>query len=133
MANPSEFRSAAGSALPVQVAWAILSAIWNVAGVWMIAQGQRAPGPTASVAGAAVLLALALGWVAAVRRWPLGYLLLSIVAVVASLGAVVNAFTGDPALWPSEFWRYAGIVLNSVGFLACAFAIAAYFRWRTRR
>lgn len=48
----SPLRSATGPALPVQVAWAILAAVWNFAGVALIAQGQRALGPTASIGGA---------------------------------------------------------------------------------
>jgi hypothetical protein len=35
---------------------------------------------------------------------------------------VVNALTGDRALWSSEFWRLAGAALNSAGFVAAAFA-----------
>lgn len=121
----STLRGATGWALPVMFAWAILSAIWNFAGVALIAQGQRAPGPTASIAGAIVLLAIAAGLVVAVGRWPVIYLLISIVVGLAAIAAVVNAFTADPALWPSEFWRYAGATLNGVGLLAAAFAIVS--------
>jgi hypothetical protein len=130
MANVSEFRAALGPAMPVQFAWAILAAAWNAGGVWLISQGQRALGPTASIGAAVMLLAMAAAFVLSVTRWPLTYLLLSIVAGAFGLLAVVNALSADPALWPSEFWRYAGAVLNGVGFVGCAAAVMAYFRWR---
>jgi hypothetical protein len=126
-------RGAVGRALPAQVSWAILSAIWNFAGVYLIAQGQRAIGPTASVAGAVMLMGIAVGFVIAVSRWPIAYLLLSIAAGLLGIGAVVNAFSAAPALWASEFWRYAGAVLNSAGFVASIFAVVACFRWRSGR
>lgn len=126
-------RGAVGRALPAQVAWAILSSIWNVVGVYLLAQGQRAIGPTASVFGAGVLLLMSVSFVIAVSRWPIVYLLLTIAAALLGLGAVLNAFSADPALWPSEFWRYAGAALNSAGFLASTSAMLVYFRWRLAR
>jgi len=39
-------------------------------GVWLIAQGQRAPGPSASIGAAAMLLAFAAAFVVAASRWP---------------------------------------------------------------
>ena len=117
----------------MQIAWAILSAIWNVAGVWLMAQGQPAPGPTASIGGAAILLALAAAFVVTVSRWPVVYLLLSIAAGLLGLGAVINAFSADPAMWPSQFWRYAGLMLNGAGAIASAWTVATFFRWRSGR
>lgn len=114
----------------IQVAWAILAAIWNVAGVALIAQGLRAPGPTASIIGAFVMLVLAVAFVTTIHRWPLVYLLASVIGGLAAVAAVVNAFTADTALWPSEFWRYAGIALNGAGFLAAVFAVASTARER---
>lgn len=133
MANVHGFRAVVGPAMPVQVAWAILAAFWNLAGVWLIAQWQRPPGPTASLGAAVMLLAMAVAFVVTVSRWPLAHLLLSIAAGLFGLAAVVNAFIADPALWPSEFWRYAGAVLNGIGFLACAATVAAYFSGESRR
>ena len=120
----------AGWALPVQVAWAILAAAWNLAGVALIARGLRAPGPTASASAAIVLVGIAALVALSIRRWPLAYLLLSVAAGVMALAAVVNAFVQDPALWPSEFWRYAGALLNGIGVLAAVGAVAGYFRLR---
>lgn len=86
-----------------------------------------------ALGAAVVLLAVAVTFVVTVSRWPVVYLLLSIAAGLFGLAAVVNALIADPALWPSEFWRYAGAVLNGVGFLACAATVAAYFPWKSRR
>ena len=125
-------RQIVGRALPAQVAWALLSALWNVAGVYLIAQGLRAPGPTASLTTALLLIAIAVALYAAVDRASLLYAALSGIATFMALAAVVNAFVQDPALWPSEFWRYAGAVLNGAGFVAGAAAVLAYFRWTSR-
>jgi hypothetical protein len=123
-------RATAGWAFPVQVAWAVLSAIWNIAGVMLPARGRPAPGPTATVAGGVILLAIAAAFVALGARWPLGYVVLSVATGLVALAAVVNAFVQDPALWPSEFWRYAGAILNGAGFVAAVAALLAYFRWK---
>lgn len=125
-------RQVVGWALATQVVWALLAALWNVAGVYLIAQGQRPLGPTASIAGALALVAIAAALVLAISRASLLYAGLSGVAAFIALGAVVNAFVQDSALWPSEFWRYAGAVLNGVGFVAGAAAVLAYFRWTSR-
>lgn len=118
------------NAMRVQVAWAILSAIWNSVGVAMIAQGGRSPGPTASIAAAIVLLVMAIAYPTVLRRWRVVYLLVSVMGGLAAIAAVVNAFTADPALWPSEFWRYTGVVLNGVGFFAAIVGIVSVVRNR---
>ena len=122
-------RTAVGWGLPALFAWAILSALWNLGGAWQLARGLRAPGPTASTLAGVVLFAIAAGLGVAVRRWPTVFMLLAAVAGLAALVALVGAFLQDPALWPSELWRWAGVVLNSAGFLAAAAAVVAFIRW----
>jgi hypothetical protein len=56
------------SALIAQMTWACLSALWNLTGVALIAAGQLAPGPTASIAAAAVLVVIAITLPALSRR-----------------------------------------------------------------
>lgn len=123
-------RHAVGNALVVQVAWALLAALWNVAGVYLIAQGQRPLGPTATLIGAGLAAAIGAGLVLSITRVPLVYVVVSGVAGLVALITAVGAFTQDQALWPSEFWRYAGAVLNGVGFLSAAAGCLAYFRWK---
>ena len=101
--------------LVIQLIYLAMAALWNLAGVALIAQGLRAPGPTASLAVAAYLLALgAVTYVGARRiRWI--YLGGTLLAGVGAASAIVQAFQLDPSLWPSSFWRYAGVLLNGFG------------------
>lgn len=122
-------RAAVGWALPLLVVWAALAALWNFGGAWQMARGLPAPGPTASTLAGVVLVAMAAGVGVAVRRWPTLFVLLAAVAGLAALAAVVGAFAQDPALWPSEAWRWAGIVLNGAGFAASVAAVIAFIRW----
>ena len=128
MHDHRSFRAAVGWALPVLVAWAVLAALWNFGGAWQLARGLRSPGPTASTLAGLVLLLIAVGLGVAVRRWPKVFVLLAGLAGFGALVAVVGAFTQDPALWPSELWRWAGIVLNGAGFVAAAAAVVAFVR-----
>jgi hypothetical protein len=127
------FRAAVGWLLPVLFAWAVLAALWNLGGAWQLARGLPSPGPTASTLAGLVLLGIAAGLGVAVRRWPTVFVLLATVAGLAALVGVVGAFVQNPALWPSEFWRWAGILLNGVGFVAAAAAVIAFVRWRRRQ
>jgi len=114
----------------VQETHVLLAAVWNVAGVLLIEQGLRAPGPTASLGVAAFLLALGLGMVVGARRRPFLYLALSGLAGAGALSAIVQAFQLEPGLWPSPFWRYAGVVLNGLGVLGAAWGFGVWMRWR---
>jgi hypothetical protein len=107
----------------VQLPWALSAAAWNIAGVALIANGARSPGPTASLLGAALLTAIGVGLVAASNRAAIIYAGLSIVSAAMAGAAVYNALTADPSLWPSEYWRYAGIVLNGIGTIAGSAAL----------
>jgi hypothetical protein len=127
--SASPLRRLVGSALFVQVAWAALSAAWNFAGVWLMASGARAPGPTASLGAAVVLLAIAGMFVHLADRRPLLYAVATVVTGLFAAAAIYNAFTASPSLWPSEFWRWAGIVLNGAGFLAALAAVVGFARW----
>jgi hypothetical protein len=130
MSAAESFRRAVGWVLPVLLAWTMLAALWNFGGAWQLARGLQAPGPTASTLAGLLLLVMAAGLGVAVRRWPSVFVLLAIIAGFAALVGVTGAFTQDPALWPSESWRWAGILLNGVGFLAAAAGAVAYIRWK---
>lgn len=103
------------NALHLQQLHLILSAGWNLAGVWLLSQGMAAPGPTASLFGALVMLLLCGFLQVSSHRWPLLYTGVSLLLATASAATIYAALTKDPALWPSEFWRLAGIVLNCLG------------------
>jgi hypothetical protein len=133
MSVDRSLRAAVGRILPFLVAWAVLAALWNFGGAWQVARGLPSPGPTASTLAGVVLLVIACGFVVAVARWPTVFVLLAAVAGLAALVGVVGAFVQDPALWPSELWRWAGIVLNGVGFVAAVAALVAFIRWKAIR
>ena len=104
--------------------------LWNIGGVIQLSHGLRAPGPTASLLLAAVLLAYGAALAIGLRRWPMTYVVLSALGIVLALPAIINGLTADPSLWPSEFWRYAGMVLNGTGALACVAGLAGYVKWK---
>lgn len=133
MSVDRSFHAALGWILPVLVAWAVLAALWNFGGALQVARGLPSPGPTASTLAGLVLVVIAGGLVVAVARWPTVFVLLAAVAGLAALVGVVGAFVQDPALWPSEFWRWAGIVLNGAGFVAAVAAVVAFIRWKAIR
>jgi hypothetical protein len=115
----------------LQLLWAVLAAAWNVAGVFLIANGARSLGPTASLLGATVLIAIGVGLFSTYNRSAIIYVALSVVSAAMAGLAVYNALTADPSLWPSEFWRYAGIILNAAGAFAGAGAIINLLTART--
>jgi hypothetical protein len=115
----------------LQLLWAVLAAAWNVAGVFLIANGARSLGPTASLLGATVLIAIGVGLFSTYNRSAIIYVALSVVSAAMAGLAVYNALTADPSLWPSEFWRYAGIILNAAGVFAGAGAIINLLTART--
>lgn len=94
------------------VAWALLIALRNFGAAWQLASSLRAPGPTASTLPGLLLLVIAAGLGVSIRRgWPRMFALLAVVAGLAALSGMVGAFVQDPALWPTEFWRWAGVRL----------------------
>jgi hypothetical protein len=131
MSDDKLFRATVGWAFPALVAWALLAALWNFGGVWRMAQGLGALGPTASALFGLILIAIAAGLIYLVNRSPLLFVLLALISGTAATLAVYGAFTQDRALWPSEAWRWAGIMLNVAGSLAAAASIVAYSRHRS--
>ena len=107
---------------------AILVIVWNIAGVWLFSHGKPALGPTATLTGALLFAVLIVIYFLFYKK---GYEKLFLIAVIigALLGsmAIYGAFTKDPALWPSEFWRYAGVAVNSLGILGLVFTLRALF------
>lgn len=103
----------------LQIFWGIGIAAWNAYGMVQLQQGGAPPGPTSSwlVAGFGLVIAFIFGKDVILDKWL--YSLFSLFCCVLGFVAVYGAFTKDPSLWPSEGWRWAGIILNGIGFIAC--------------
>jgi len=100
------------------VAHATLVIVWNLVGVWLLSNNKPALGPTATVIGAVVFALFIIAYLYSYSKG-LKKVFVSLVTLGALLGsfAVYGALTKAPSLWPSEFWRYAGIGVNLLGVL----------------
>ena len=108
---------------------AFLAALWNVAGVWLISQGQSPLGPTASMTGVAVLAVLILAYIFTLKKgYEKAFLLLASVGALVGLLTIYGALTKDPSLWPSEFWRVAGIAVNSLAAIGFVLTLKVFFQ-----
>jgi len=104
--------------LLLMVVHALLVIIWNIVGVWLISEGKSAPGPTATMMAALVFAIFILGYLFFYNKgFKKLFILIVTIGALFAFSAIYGAFTKDPALWPSEFWRYTGIVVNSIGVL----------------
>jgi hypothetical protein len=106
--------------LRILVLWAGLCAVWNAYGAMQLSTGGRALGPTATFAGAGFAILLAIILIVASNRWPRVCRALAVAAGALAALTVFNSFILDKTLWPSEFWRWAGIVLNAFGVVGAA-------------
>jgi hypothetical protein len=77
--------------------------------------------------GAGLAVALAVLLILAFLKWPSTYRWLTLAPLVIAGMTTWNAFKLDPSLWPSEFWRWAGIAVNALG---VAGSITAFFAHR---
>ncbi len=112
--------------------WLAGATLWNIVGVVLIASGQRSPGPTASLTMAAVLVVVGfLLFVLAMRDYRYVFAGFAALCAISALMPVIQAITGEPELWPSPLWRWAGAALNLIGVLASAWgAITALTKRR---
>jgi len=111
------------------VAHAFLAALWNVAGVWLISQGQSPLGPTASLTGVAVLAVLILAYIFTLKKgYEKTFLVLVFIGALVGLLTIYGALTKEHSLWPSEFWRYAGIAVNALALIGFSFAMKVFFQ-----
>ena len=107
---------------------ALLVIAWNIVGVWLLSQGKSALGPTATLTGALLFAALIVVYLILYKKTlKKGFLIAVLIGALLGVMAIYGAFVKDPSLWPSEFWRYAGIGVNSLGVLGLLFAIKAFF------
>jgi len=111
--------------LSVQLIHIALCIVWNLVGVYQLSQGIQSIGPTASLIGVVILFVFAGALVlAAAKSWRWLYLSVSLLLVWGAVSAIYGGFTKDIALWPTEFWRYAGMLVNAVGVVGFCMVIA---------
>jgi len=109
----------------MQLTHIALSIIWNVAGIVLVSQGLRSPGPTASAVAVGILILLGVLIIVGIIYWRPLYFIASELAIIGAMMAINQALTADQSLWPSEFWRYAGAALNALGVLGGTLGITA--------
>lgn len=115
--------------LAYQFNYLLLCIAWNVAGIILLANGEPALGPTASINAVFVLIGFCVLLALGVWKLPYLYLLGSIVLMLIASSAVIPAYTQDPSLWPSDYWRYGGALLNGLGALVCTRALLGFWQW----
>ena len=102
--------------LLLMLVWLAGCVLWNVGGVIMVSRTGSGIGPTASLGLAGGLLVAAIALVVAAQRGRIVFVMLSALFGLMGFAAMYQAVTGDPSLWPSPFWRWAGAALNVFGF-----------------
>ena len=105
----------------------LLSMLWNAIGLWLILQGKPALGPTATYAAIVILLVLSAGYIfSSIKDHPATYLLLACIGFFLACYAISGALTRDRDLWPSEYWRYAGMAINALGVIGFVSAVKMF-------
>jgi len=122
------------TALLFMMAHAFLAALWNVAGVWLISQDQSPLGPTASLTGVSVLAVLILAYIFTLKKgYERSFLVLAFSGALLGLLTIYGALTKEHSLWPSEFWRVAGIAVNALALIGLSFAMKVFFQRKNER
>ena len=100
------------------VSHAILVIVWNLVGVWLLSNNKSALGPTATIIGAVVFSLFIVAYLYSYSKG-LKKVFVFLITIGALFGsfAIYGALTKAPNLWPSEFWRYAGIGVNLLGII----------------
>ena len=119
------------AALTIQLSTIGMSVMWNLIGVGLISIGQPPLGNSASMAIVVIMLTLALTLaltlVLTVNRVRWLYATATWVLALACLMALYTAFTGAAELWPSNYFRIFGALINVLGLagfgLACKLII----------
>ena len=106
---------------------AFLSIVWNLIGLWLLSQGKQALGPTATDAAIVLFLLLSIGYIASSRKgYSIIYLVLACIGAALACYAIIGGLTKDHGLWPSEFWRYAGMAVNVLGVIGFISGVKAF-------
>ena len=112
---------------------AIFVILWNIVGMYLLSQNKQALGPTASWLGVALFFVLIVIYTLSIQKkyYKLFVLFVTIGAILGTF-AIYGALTKDHSLWPSEFWRYAGILVNLLGVIGFSLSIKILFTNNTK-
>lgn len=121
------------SAFKAQLFYVLLCVIWNGVAMWQIQIGEQPIGPTASwfVILFLILFVTLLAFLLH-RNLEIIYLCLSFILFSLAAMAISGGFTKDHELWPSEFWRITGIVINVIGVIAFILVVQVFFKLRSK-
>ncbi|MDB4032276.1 hypothetical protein N9842_01450 [Porticoccaceae bacterium] len=103
------------AALTIQLSYIGMSVMWNLIGVGLMSIGQPPLGNSASMAIVVIMLVLALTLVLTVNRVRWLYATATGVLALGCLMALYTAFTGAAELWPSNYFRIFGALINVSG------------------
>ena len=116
------------AALTIQLSYIGMSVMWTLIGVGLMSIGQPPLGNSASIAVVVIMLVLALTLVLTVNRVRWLYATATGVLALGCLMALYTAFTGAVELWPSNYFRIFGALINVLGLagfgLACKLIIS---------
>ena len=113
--------------LKIQLSHLVLSIIWNIIGVVLINAGEAPLGPTASLVAAALMLVLIAFLVLGAARMRWLYVVASLFIMLTLSSVIWSAFISNPALWPSDYWRYGGVILNGFGVSGALWGLSIIF------
>jgi len=107
---------------------AFLAAVWNVGGLWLISQGQSPLGPTASTAAIILMIILILIYIFTLKTgYEKVFIFMALIGALLGSMTIYGALTKEHTLWPSEFWRYAGIAVNSLAAIGFVLTLKVFF------
>ncbi|CAI8299217.1 hypothetical protein N8137_04335 [Porticoccaceae bacterium] len=114
-------------ALTIQLSYIGMSVMWNLIGVGLIDVGQQPLGASASMTVVAVMLAVAVLIALSANRVRWLYASASGILALGCLSAIYTAFTGAAELWPSNYFRVFGALINVLGLIGFALACRVIF------
>ena len=107
---------------------AFIAAIWNVAGLILISKGESPLGPTASSAAIILMLILIVTYIITLKKgYEKTFLIIAFLGAILGSVTIYGALTKEHTLWPSEFWRYAGIAVNALAAIGFMLSLKIFF------
>lgn len=113
--------------LKIQLIHALLCILWNVVGITLIYIGERALGPIANWTTVIMSLIMAVSIYIGAKRFHWLYLFITLLQLILASKVVASSFILNPQLWPSDFWRLAGAIVNNIGIIGAVLGLLVFF------